>query len=680
MDLRGHARVWDAASGQLLTPLLQPADFSERSLTDLARQLKPAASFSPDGKLLLLAGGAKSAQLRDAVTGSLLRQFPHEQLVYHAAFSPDARLAATSSQDGTARVWDVATGRPAGPPLHHDGPVAWAQFSSDGNKLMTVRERHFVQLWDWRAGRRLAPEIPRRSVLYHASLSPDGSRILTTAWSGYAHLYDASSSLSVYEFQQQGGVVDAAFSPDGRHVATACEDGNAWLWTLADAVGHPLLLPQGNHIEEIAFNAGGAGVPAGRFLAVAGRGGHARVWDLSPPQPGVRRLPGDTVEWVVFDQSARRALLLSTDARSGIKIFDVPTGNLLGAASLKLGGSAAARFSPDGRRIVLFGDGSAALVLEADSARQLCPPLAHTHRVDDALWTPDSKFILTAAGPGGAQAWDPATGRPVATFPHSNSVSAIAISSDGKQLAIAQAGGAVEIWETLACRRQAGPIMMPGTIHQLEFSPDGARLAIAAIRGTDGVVEVRDIATGAVIGRPLLHRDAVRAFQFSRDGRWLATACDDHTARVWEAATGEPVSPWLPHDFEVRQVEFSPDGTRLATLTRRGAFRLWCARTGEPITAPLQYERNAGTGRFSYSPDGQRLLICRGGNEAWLRELQPETASLEELRLLAEVLSCTRFDPAAGMVPLDESSLDEAWKQLGALRKSRQSNLSAKAR
>ena len=84
----------------------------------------------------------------------------------------------------------------------------------------------------------------------------------------------------------------------------------------------------------------------------------------------------------------------------------------------------------------------------------------------------------------------------------------------------------------------------------------------------------------------------------------------------------------------------------------------------------LIYRENSD-GRVTYSPDGQRLLLARGGNEAWLRELQPETASLEELKLMAEVMSCTTFDPAAGMVPLDETALDHAWNHLRALHKSK---------
>jgi hypothetical protein len=192
-------------------------------------------------------------------------------------------------------------------------------------------------------------------------------------------------------------------------------------------------------------------------------------------------------------------------------------------------------------------------------------------------------------------------------------------------------------------------------------------IAIATHSG-EGIVEIVDVASRKVVGRPLAHHDNVMSLVFNRDNRWLATTSKDQSARVWNAVTGDPATPSLPQDFEGRQVFFSPDGNRLVTQARRGTVRLWNARTGEAITAPLIYPRNSGDGCVSYSPDGLRLLIARGGNEAWLHDLTPETASLDELKLLAEVTSCTRFDPAAGMVPFDESGLNNAWAQLHALR------------
>src|SRR5207247_7964197 len=53
VDHSGRARVWNAASGEPLTPLLQAEGFNSKNVVNW---LKPSPQFSPDGKLLLLAG------------------------------------------------------------------------------------------------------------------------------------------------------------------------------------------------------------------------------------------------------------------------------------------------------------------------------------------------------------------------------------------------------------------------------------------------------------------------------------------------------------------------------------------------------------------------------------------------------------------------------------------------
>jgi WD40 repeat protein len=208
--------------------------------------------------------------------------------------------------------------------------------------------------------------------------------VFTTAWSGYAHLYDAQSSRFMLQFQQQGGLVDASFSPDGRRIATACEDGNAWIWDPSEFNAPRMVLPQGGHIEQIAYSRDG------RFLAVGGQAGRVRVWQLSPSERGVQRLPGKDVQWVEFDQSGRRALLLSTGAGSRWTVYDVPTAKLLGSATLDRNEITRVRFSPDGHRILAFGRTRWVLVFNTESG-QLSQRLTHKQRVQEALWTPDGK-------------------------------------------------------------------------------------------------------------------------------------------------------------------------------------------------------------------------------------------------------------------------------------------------
>ncbi|MBU6401458.1 MAG: WD40 repeat domain-containing protein, partial [Verrucomicrobia bacterium] len=143
-----------------------------------------------------------------------------------------------------------------------------------------------------------------------------------------------------------------------------------------------------------------------------------------------------------------------------------------------------------------------------------------------------------------------------------------------------------------------------GLINDAEFSPDGRFLATASY---DHTARVWDLATGQPRTPPLRHADDVRSAAFSADGRWLVTASNDHTARIWDALTGQLAAPELRHRDQVAHAGFSPDGRRVVTASADHTAGIWDAKTGRLICS-LRHADMVDWAVFS--PDGRRVVTA----------------------------------------------------------------------
>ncbi len=102
------------------------------------------------------------------------------------------------------------------------------------------------------------------------------------------------------------------------------------------------------------------------------------------------------------------------------------------------------------------------------------------------------------------------------------------------------------------------------------------------------------------------HGGAVRSVDVSSDGRYIATASDDRTARLWDGESFQLVHELRGHGDIVTQVAFHPQGHELATASWDERVRIWDVATGRCIRVVDDHAFDVIT--LAYDPEGRLLL------------------------------------------------------------------------
>ena len=110
-----------------------------------------------------------------------------------------------------------------------------------------------------------------------------------------------------------------------------------------------------------------------------------------------------------------------------------------------------------------------------------------------------------------------------------------------------------------------------GIIREIQYSPDGTRLAVASSIG----IWLYDTATHQEIALLTGHTHEVRSVAFSPDGNTIASGSDDNTIRLWNVHGRKHQQTLKGHTAPVVSVAFSPDGRTLASGSRDGTVLLW---------------------------------------------------------------------------------------------------------
>jgi WD40 repeat protein/tRNA A-37 threonylcarbamoyl transferase component Bud32 len=469
-------------------------------------------------------------------------------------------------------------------------------------------------------------------------------------------------------------VLSAAFSPDGKRVVTASKDKTARLWDASS--GTELAVLQG-HEEEVlraVFSADG------NYIATQSNDRTARLWDGISGK-FLRTLASET-EWHLRGQYG--SLQFSPDGKRLLtafdffpdcvaRVWDVATGKELFACQGHTQPLYAARFSPDGSKIVTASKDTTARVWDAATGKQLLVLPDNPGGVVDAVFSPEGKLLLTTTDntrhnhgvqwdkkgqvrgrwfEGGDPAqrhnrelgriWQAETGRLLVKLEGqdgSGGARSLGFTPDGKMVFTAgwvqmSNGAPPALWDVATGKRciafqkppQEGSQRL---VRDGALSPDG-RWAVFTY-GQEGIKRSReeiqectaslwDAATGKAVGVLAGHSDQVFFAAFSPDGQRVVTTSSDKTARLWTVDTTTGLERKRGQWQYATRAVLSPDSRFLLTANAGGrkepgwgySASLWDRATGRELVR-LKGHTNSVT-HLAFSSDGRRLLTCSQGD------------------------------------------------------------------
>jgi WD40 repeat protein len=627
--------IWDTANAKLLQT------FSKGYIEHLA--------ISPVGDLLAVAESGRLLSVYELGSGQRRFSLDLQSLVMNRIeFSPNGKLLAWISQraPSTVMLWDMATNTATDPLEWEPAPKVENNAASFGGPA-TDRGLTFhpsgKSLYSFDAARIIEWNLATRKQIRQMAAAPgwrfdaiamsaDGKTLAVATSAGpganqehVAHIRLLATDTFDERFRSvvAGAVraVDLATTPDGKHVAAAFEwqnsgDRRVRLWdswttkrVVLNAVNH-----HDNYLVKFLAD--------GKTLVTGGGSSAIRLWNVADgAEHPLTQGPIGPVADLSF--SPKGDVLASSSHDGTVQLWDTGSGRYLRTLHNGDWLLHSIHFSPDGATLATTTcdpdprQGHVARLWNVKSGECFQTLRPAYGRI---AFGPEGKTLATF-GPGRAFVWDVASGSELRQIAHAVSITAVAISPDGRVLISGSEINTINQWNIATGAGMSSLQLDEPPVNRVWFSRDGTLLFAHHDKFWRNVYPDKVVQPGTI--------DVVEAITgklaFSLDGAKLwGNPTDTHSKR--NSADVTPHGTWLTHG-----------GATLVVATAPGQFRAIDMATGIALGPDIAY--GGDFTRAEFSPDGKMLALGHNAGRLllWkpppLPPRKPLPAEMDEAKL-----------------------------------------------
>ncbi|GAA4141918.1 WD40 repeat domain-containing protein [Actinomadura keratinilytica] len=525
----------------------------------------------------------------------------HTDAVRNLAWSPDGSRIATASRDGTARIWDAATGDTVTVIDGHDDMVEMVAWSPDSTKVATASRDRTVGIWDAATGQRRASLTEATDVVRCVAWSPDGRWVAAGSRDLVVRVYEAATARLIRELHGHAdNILGLAWSPDGARLASGSHERAVRVWDVETGEQCAMLEGPEDFVEGVAWH------PDGEHVAAASGDQTVRFWHAATGRQDMLIRAHEERVWnVAWSPDGTR--LASCGADRTARVWDPASAQEIAALRGHDGDVWGVSWSPDGSRLATASGDRTARVWHL-TPRGVEETLLTGHRgpLRGAIhWSGARQQIVTCSDDGSVRFWDRESERQTVVISrHRDAV--LGIASAGSVLFTCSADKTMTAWDV----RPGVPARMLWSVDHADAVPEAIALAgdRLATAGRDRRIRLWSRADGSLLGELTGHRDWVTGVAWSPGGVLLASTSDDRTARIWDTGNARELTVLRGHDNWVDDVSWSPDERFVVTCSADRTARIWSAASGDQVAVLEGHE--ARVHAVAWSPDGTRIATA----------------------------------------------------------------------
>lgn len=429
--------------------------------------------------------------------------------------------------------------------------------SHNGKYIVTNSTFGKAILWDFNGNNIHAFGEDLQVFVLSIAFSPDDKYVLIGSDDNIARLYTTDGNLIKVLKGHTSDINSVAFSPDGKYIITGSQDKTAKLWT-SEGV---LIQTFRNHnfaVRMVGFS------PNGNGILTASADKSVKLWDFEGKLITELKGHNGTVEYAGFNASGDMLLTLSEDRAAYFWDLQGRQVNMYTGHDGKI---FSVDFSVYDKYFITASEDRKIQLWNSDGM-PLHSFKGHKGSVNKALFSSGAEFVVSAGSDHDLIIWNMSGSIKSKIHGHASEIIDCDISPDDRLIASASLDGFTGLWDLTASPRFLKKINR-SKVWSVAFGRNEAYLYIGC---DDNKIRKIDF-DGNIINEFEGHTGCIRDLTITNDGRFIISASDDKTVKVWEK-TGQLHSTLKGHESAVLAVAVSTKGF-IATGTWNSIVRLF---------------------------------------------------------------------------------------------------------